>query len=275
MLDEIQTELKSQRYISLNKQRRKILDSFGNIKPECYQEINIKLRQLNTGDWFVNGPHFRKWLETKNAKLWLHGIPGAGKTILASLIIHGAQKSASTEVGIAYFYCDYKDTLTLDAVNILCSLVKQFAIQKEQCFEKLETTYMACHPDGRQPTPYTLEILRLLLREMTDCFEHALVIVDALDECRQDRSSIVEVLAGLNTTGHSTTKTLFTSRREMDLELYFTEYEQVSIAANTVNLEIYVASEIEVRIRRKRLRLRDPDLRNVIIERLIGGAQGM
>ena len=216
-----------------------------------------------------------------------------------SLIIHEAQKSANEEVGqfpreflrphilqdhfvlntldlgLAYYYCDYKDTSTLDLVNILCSIVKQFAIQYEQCFEKLEAFYKACHPKGKQPAPFTTEGLQLLLREMTDCFEHALMIVDALDECRQDRPSIVEVLAGLNIAGETTIKTLFTSRREIDLELRLSDYDQISIAANTADLEIYVASEIEIRIRKRKLRLRDPALKDVITERLIGGAQGM
>ena len=74
VLDEIQTELKSQRQITLNKYRRKILDSLGHIEPENYQKTNFELRQQDTGDWFVNGPYFRKWMDTKNAKLWLHGI---------------------------------------------------------------------------------------------------------------------------------------------------------------------------------------------------------
>ena len=178
-------------------------------------------------------------------------------------------------LGLAYFYCDYKDISTLDVMKILRSIAKQFAVQHEQCFEKLEAFSKVYHPGGKLLAPVTLERLRLLLLEMTNCFEQALVIVDALDECRQDRSSIVEVLAGLNVAGETTIKTLFASRRETDIELHLSDYEQISIAANKVDLEIYVASEIEVRIRKKRLRLRDPGLKDVIMERLIGGAQGM
>ena len=179
------------------------------------------------------------------------------------------------DLGLAYFYCDYKDTSTLDLVNILSSIVKQFALQYEQCFEKLEAFHKVYHPVEKPPTPFTFEGLRLLLQEMTDCFEHALVIVDALDECRQARSSIVEVLASLNIAGETTIKTLFTSRRETDLELHLSDYEQVSIAANKIDLQLYVAYEIEARIRKRKLRLRDPGLKNVIMERLIEGAQGM
>ena len=74
MLDEMKADFKTQQRIRLNKHRQEILDSFGNINPEHYQETNLKLRQQATGDWFVRGPDFRKWMNTKNAKLWLHGI---------------------------------------------------------------------------------------------------------------------------------------------------------------------------------------------------------
>jgi hypothetical protein len=148
-------------------------------------------------------------------------------------------------------------------------------MQSEPALESVETFYKNHNPKGKPVTPPTAAELCTLLKSITTCFENALIIVDALDECVQDRYHVVELLRSLNISGDSNIKTLFTSRREVDIEDHLSEYEQVSIAARSSDLKLYVASEIEQRIRRKQLRLRDPKLKEHIMERLIGGAEGM
>jgi len=66
----------------IGNERKKILDTIGPFDPSAHQNIAIKLRQPGTGVWFTEGPQFKHWLETTNGKLWLYGIPGAGKTVL-------------------------------------------------------------------------------------------------------------------------------------------------------------------------------------------------
>lgn len=60
-----------------------MLDTIGPFDPSGHQNIAIKLRQPGTGVWFTEGAQFKQWLELANSKLWLYGIPGAGKTVLA------------------------------------------------------------------------------------------------------------------------------------------------------------------------------------------------
>lgn len=96
---EMREELVRQRKATLDKGRRKILNSFGTIDPEQYQQNFIKLRQPGTGIWLTDGSEFKQWMTSKNGKLWLYGIgrlnivqsmiinlihceAGAGKTIL-------------------------------------------------------------------------------------------------------------------------------------------------------------------------------------------------
>jgi hypothetical protein len=45
--------------------------------------------------------------------------------------------------------------------------------------------------------------------------------------------------------------------------------------ARSSDLELYVASEIETRTRKKELNIKDPDLKEEIMKRLIHGADGM
>jgi Fungal N-terminal domain of STAND proteins len=98
--------------ITLNKERKAILDFFGTIDPSPNHETSLKLRHPLTGLWLTDGEAFRTWLHTRNSKLWLSGIPGAGKTVLAASVIEEAIKASGPNRAVAYFYCDYKDERT-------------------------------------------------------------------------------------------------------------------------------------------------------------------
>jgi hypothetical protein len=67
----------------IGKERKRMLDTISSFDPSSHQNIAVKLRQPGTGVWFTEGHQFKHWLATPNAKLWLYGIPGAGKTVLA------------------------------------------------------------------------------------------------------------------------------------------------------------------------------------------------
>ncbi|KAI0162500.1 hypothetical protein BJ166DRAFT_269771 [Pestalotiopsis sp. NC0098] len=46
-----------------------------------------ELREDNTGLWMTDSKEWKQWLEGKEKFLWIHGIPGAGKTVLASYLV--------------------------------------------------------------------------------------------------------------------------------------------------------------------------------------------
>jgi SpoVK/Ycf46/Vps4 family AAA+-type ATPase len=47
-------------------------------------------RLADTGQWLLEREEFRNWLDPQsNNVLWCHGIPGAGKTVLSSVVLHG------------------------------------------------------------------------------------------------------------------------------------------------------------------------------------------
>ncbi|KAL9606529.1 MAG: hypothetical protein Q9179_000315 [Wetmoreana sp. 5 TL-2023] len=91
---------------------------------EINHEAAVKLRHRDTGNWFLEGDAFDNWLHTDNSFLWLHAIPGAGKTILiSSAIQHLKERVKSADVGLAYFYCDYKELRKQEPSKLLFILV--------------------------------------------------------------------------------------------------------------------------------------------------------
>lgn len=69
-----------------------------------------------------------EWLDTKGQTLFCPGIPGAGKTILTSIVIeHLHQKFENTDVAICYIYCDFRRQNDQGLADLLASLLKQLA----------------------------------------------------------------------------------------------------------------------------------------------------
>ena len=277
---EIRSELIQRREvetrIQLDEERRKILFSLGATTPERSHDMSLQLRQPNTGLWLTEGADFQDWLITPGAGLWLYGIPGAGKTVLASSIVEKAVQRSSDRVAVAFYYCDYKDIETQSPRNILGALVKQIARQDEQSFKVLRTFYQQHHRADRAPIEYEVTELSALIVEMAAFFETTMIIVDALDECGKATRTVTKLLAALRSSSEDTSiKTLFLSRHEVEIRDVLGDYPQVSIAAQSSDLKLYVGAEMARRISERELRIKDPSLKVHIMERLIEGADGM
>ena len=275
----IRTELKERREaetrIAMDKERREILKSFAKVDPRSNHDMSLKLRSPGTGLWLTEGREFKQWMETRNAKLWFYGIPGAGKTVLASSVIEEALRTSNLSTAVAFFYCDYKDTATQDLSNILGSLAQQFAKQDEDSFTKLRDFYEAYNPEHRPNIEYDSDFLFTLVKEMTLIFGNSIIIIDGLDECGMKASVVVDSLAALNEGDDSTIKTIFFSRDEIDIRERLEYYTMVSIAARSSDLTLYVGAEIDLRMRKRRLRIKDQSLKGYIMKRLVEGAEGM
>lgn len=279
-INDIQSQLMRKREIetriAVTKERRKVLDWIQPYDPHQNHVMSLRLRHPGTGLWLIESDEFKSWLSCPSAKLWCYGIPGAGKTVLASSVIQEAIGQSCPNVAVAFFYCDYKNIATQEPRNIFGSLACQLALQDEQSFEKLRAFHEKYNPADRPSIGCSLESLRDLLVEMASNFNNAMIIVDALDECGTQSKYVTNLLSGLDNSDEvGNIKTLFLSRNEEDIREVLEGYDQVSIAARSSDLRLFVGAEIELRIRNKDLRIKDESLKQDIMERLVEGADGM
>ncbi|KAL1619009.1 hypothetical protein SLS54_006859 [Diplodia seriata] len=280
-IKDIQDELERQRElatrITMGEERKKVLEFFGAVDPSTNHETSKGLRHRQTGLWILSNENYVAWARNSGSRLWLSGIPGAGKTVLASVLIDEMMRQSTPEKAIAYFYCDYKDEQRQQLPNILgaiaCQLARQDASQR--CFALLQDYHKACHPPERPASSPKTSMLLGLIRDMSICFDEVSIVVDALDECGNNRTEVVESLAGLNDGALSNIRTAFLSRDELDIRMILEDFMHIPIAAHSEDLKIFVAEEIEARIRKKKLRIKSPALKNEIMERLTHGADGM
>ncbi|CAI7602463.1 unnamed protein product [Penicillium palitans] len=148
-----------------------------------------KRRQPGTGQEFLTSEEFQVWLQSEKQTLYCPGIPGAGKTMITSIVIDHISSRFQTELDtcIAYLYFEYARRDEQNLENLLESLLKQLA---QQLFEHTESLpkglkelYANHTPRKSRPTIY--ELLKIL-ENVVSSDRRTFIVVDALDECQND-----------------------------------------------------------------------------------------
>ncbi|KAJ7773590.1 hypothetical protein DFH07DRAFT_683650, partial [Mycena maculata] len=84
-----------------------------------------RTRQAGTGRWFLADSRFQSW-ESGGGALWCRGIPGAGKTVLASLVVdHLEAQFHNKDIGVACIYLNHKETEIQTLSNLFSGLWRQ------------------------------------------------------------------------------------------------------------------------------------------------------
>lgn len=140
------------------------------------------LRYPGTGTWFLNSPEFKFWLKGYYRHLCVYGPVGCGKTVLTSTILDFLRK---TQKGVVlYFFFDFNDIYKRTFNGLLRSLLFQLYSLEEVCAQKLDALRKS-HKDGKfaPSTDALLDGLQDSLRAV----EEAFILMDALDECKEDQ----------------------------------------------------------------------------------------
>ncbi|KAF7533510.1 hypothetical protein G7054_g7020 [Neopestalotiopsis clavispora] len=263
--------------IHLDAQRKDVLDFFMPVDPSPNLQTSWKLRHPGTGIWLTESLRFRTWISEADSKIWLSGIPGAGKTVLAGAVIREALQQAATgsKVGVAFFFCDYKNPATWDITNILGAIATQLAWQNESAFAKLKDYHDKIKPRlGTQLRPDS-EDLHEVISEGSEAFAKVFLVIDGLDECGDNAETVSNALLDL-TQDIPNLSSAFFSRDEAGIrDILQDHFDQVSIAAHSEDISLYVGAELEKRVEKGHLRIFDTTLKDEILSRLTSGAQGM
>ena len=241
----------------------------------------LKLRHQNTGLWFLYGDVFQRWVTTSNSLLWLHAKPGAGKTVLmASVVDHLRKNVQSQEAGVAYFYCEYKDTQKQQPSAIISSILMQLAKQNLKVFKKLQAFFQEYQKDKGSSPPEFDELRNNFSTFVADTFREVIIALDAIDEC-MDRRGIMDGLQSITEMTPSV-KVIVSSREEQQIVNAYQEWSffqkddtRINQSDVTDDIESFVKAEVIIRIKEKRLKLRDESLKKTIVGALVDGAHGM
>ncbi|KAK5135374.1 hypothetical protein LTR08_005316 [Meristemomyces frigidus] len=231
-----------------------------------------ELRHADTGLWLLESDQYKDWKAKVKPALWLHGIPGCGKSVLSSTIITDIQQSGMDCV-VLYFYFDFNDASKQIFDKMLRSLISQLYLQCEESQKHLDHLYTSCRRGTVQASSHSLvATLQVMMEEAGDLT----IVLDALDECTTRK----ELLSWLASLSQEATQILMTSRKEEDIESSLTKWilpsavVPVQQAAVDKDILAVVRSRIseDQELQRWQSML---EVRNMIETRLMEKADGM
>ncbi|KAH7142889.1 hypothetical protein B0J13DRAFT_556150 [Dactylonectria estremocensis] len=201
------------------------------------------LREGNTGTWILESEKFQTWINGTPKTLFCQGIPGAGKTIIASVIVDHLQTAfPEDEVGIACVYCNRQENQRVrqqSTTNLLGSLIRQFEESRPSDLSTLKELQVRFR-DRRRDNLISdfVSILKAKIEE----YHRAFLVVDGLDECPADtRDEFIEILQQL---GPKVNIALM-SRDITAQEAEFDNMIQMEIRATSEDLTDYVDARIQ------------------------------
>jgi hypothetical protein len=168
--------------------RQAIADWLTPVDYALQQSDFISRRQEGTGQWLLDSSEFQEWLKQGKQTLFCPGIPGAGKTIITSIVVEylWTKFKNDTSVGIAYLYCNFRRQHEQKPADLLVSLLKQLFQERTPMPETIRSLYDR-HKDKRS-RPSLDEILKEL-HSVVRLYSKVYIIIDALDECQASDDS--------------------------------------------------------------------------------------
>ncbi|KAF7343762.1 ANK-REP-REGION domain-containing protein [Mycena sanguinolenta] len=161
-----------------------------------------QLREKGTGEWLLADPVFKEWESSSGGTLWCRGIPGAGKTVLVSMVVdYLCTQSKDQNIGVACIYLNHKEVDSQTPSRLLASLWRQFVDTDISPLAK--NLYTQHQKKGTMPT--LDEVFNILMARIME-FSKVFIIIDAIDEYPQaQRRILLKYL--VNSVGHGVGET--------------------------------------------------------------------
>lgn len=200
----------------------------------------LKRRQPGTCQWLLDSEEYQGWLKTRKQTLFCPGIPGAGKTICTSIVIHDliTQFQFDLSIGIAYIYYNFRQQDEQKIDNLLASLLRQLVESQPSLPESVKVLYN--HHKAKRTQP-SLEEISKVLHSVVAIYSRVFIAVDALDECQiSDRCRSKFLTEIFNLQSKAGINFFATSRPNPDIKNEFTGYPSREILASDEDVRRYL-----------------------------------
>jgi predicted ATPase len=186
------------------------------LSPIDYSEKHRKIQKaqhIGTCQWLFKEENYVTWENSsESAILSVFGIPGCGKTVLASCLIQKLQ--GVDRVITTYHYCDYKDPRSLDPVTIAGTLINGL-LERIKIADELSALIENSFKEGRR-SPDESEMFQLLDHALQSHLDSTIyIVVDGVDEVdEQSRKLLFRFLEHITKCRNSIIKLAITSRSD-------------------------------------------------------------
>jgi hypothetical protein len=204
--------------------------------------------------------------------LYCPGIPGAGKTMLSSIIINHLQESVGMEqdIGVAYIFFDYGQQSEQNLFSILKSILKQLVLKLSFVPADLNMLYRSCQNDHSQPQH---DQFAELLVTIANSYSRVYLVIDALDECSDvDRTRDKVISYVLDLHEKYNISIFATSRFIPDIVAKFEPFSSVEIRASDADVTLFVEEHVH---ELSNCVQRNPELSKLVVSEIVSSVSGM
>ena len=239
------------------------------------QDEAFSKHEKGTGQWLLDDAKFKEWKTagTQHRLLWGYGVPGAGKTVLASTVIdHLTETFKDENIAVLGTYCDYKEMSQQTMTRFLASLLGQLMYRQSIRPEEVKTAFDKYSFTGVGPS--SDRYLEMVVAQVAT-FDRVFIIVDALDECTEVDNIREDLLHHIMKDLTREVSVLITSRHISGIEPYSDDALTMTIEAQEDDVRRHVRSQLQKRKTRvEKLRLSEK-LQAEIVDVVAEKAEGM
>jgi serine/threonine protein kinase len=227
-----------------DQKRQTVLDWITPVDYAPQQNDFITQREAGTGKWLLDSTVYQNWLETDKQTLFLHGIPGAGKTIIASIVVEmpNAHFRIDKCLGIAYLYCNFRRKHEQMIGHLLTSLLKQLTQTGSSLPDTIKSLHDSHKDKGRLPS---LDEVSRALQSVANLYSRVFIVIDALDEYPVSHSCQKTFLSELSSLpGQCGANFFATSRSIPEIMRHFEGCRSLEIRASEHDFRRYVDGQM-------------------------------
>ncbi|KAJ7158283.1 ankyrin repeat-containing domain protein [Mycena crocata] len=246
-------------------EREKIIDWLSTINFFPQHADIFRRCQRGTGEWILADEKFKRWESGSGGILWGRGIPGAGKTVLASVVVdHLTKNGKNNNIGVACIYLNHKETTAQTPSNLLAAVWRQLVLNNPIA-EVLKLFRMHSKKRTRPELAEIHDVLRSVVAQWAKVY----IVVDALDETSEDtRKTLLDYLTKLG----PTVCLMLTSRPNISLPKINPDILEIHVPED--DIQTYVKEQIN-NSGDLALVVESSDFRDIIIAKIVDNVDGM
>ncbi|KAJ7192813.1 hypothetical protein GGX14DRAFT_324553, partial [Mycena pura] len=237
------------------------------------QNNTQNLHQKGTGNWLLDDDRFVEW-QNYAGSLWIHGPSGAGKSVLCSIIIGKLRDDQwrfkhEKRTAIAFFYFDFKEEKRQSVEIALRRIVLQLSAQSPHFYQTLNERYRASN--GQFIASY--DNLLQVLEELLKAFGHTYIVLDALDECREnDHQRLVNLISTLQSWSGISLHLLVISQPRSIFTEGFGDMTHIALQLDNMkkDIEVFVITQLRERPKLKHLAGYTRDIIDTVLDKSNG-----
>ncbi|SPJ73995.1 related to ankyrin [Fusarium torulosum] len=182
----------------------------------------------STWQTFLSGHVYRSWRSGSTPVVWVYGQPGAGKTVLAALVLQDVKSGnlPGTAIASHFFSSDRsKESVSIVLRNLIAQALRGCPVIPREA--------LALYEKGSQDLMMTdlIKVLGAIAKSMTTC-----IILDGLDECLF-LPKLFNILSALQELG---VRIFATARDLPKIRKHFEKKPSVEVSATSQDLALYV-----------------------------------